>query len=159
MGLLSAASSILGVAGNVTSTVMSMGSTALQLGGKFVKSFPGKLAIGAVVGSILASKVTGGENIFSKIGSKHSEGFKSFFSSAKQSVATAALNGVASVTKAGEEISASDLAASRNTLQNMISTDADRGTPVAQAAPVAMYEQEPEPDQNTYTAAEPAYGG
>ncbi len=55
MGLITGASSLLTVAGGVASSVMSLGANALKLGGKFVKSTTGKIALGAGTVAILCS--------------------------------------------------------------------------------------------------------
>lgn len=155
MGIISGVTSLLGVAGNVSSTVMSMGASALSFGGKFVKSLPGKLLIGGAIGSVFLSALTGGKSkgLFGSLVEKVSGGFKNFIGAAKESVTTAALKTAVTVDNAGEQLSAS-----RDSLQNMISTDAERGTPAA-AAPAAPAVSEPETTQVTYAGTEPAYGG
>lgn len=55
MGVITGASSLLTVAGGVASTVLSLGAGALSLGGKFVKSTVGKIALGAGTVAILCS--------------------------------------------------------------------------------------------------------
>lgn len=98
MGILSGAAGILSTAADVASGVTKLGSNALSMGAKFIKSWPGKIAVGiGVAGLLTANPNNPGGTLFGKITS----GLKGLLSSAKDAIGnfigTGATKTVASV--------------------------------------------------------------
>lgn len=154
MGIITGAASLLGVAGKVSGTVLSLGAGALSGAGKFIKSPIGKLALGAGVMSFIVSKFSDNkeDTLFGKI----SSGFKGLWDTVKSTVGK-----FIGTTAAKAQVAAASVAestATRESLQEMIADDTaafESGSmPLAASAVPVADEYEATPEE----AAMQAYG-
>ncbi len=147
MGLITGAASILSTAADVAGGVAKLGSNAVSLGAKFIKSWPGKLILGAgLVSAVTANPNKPGGTVFGKIG----EGLKGLLNSAKEAIGNFMGKGAAqaAVAVTGAGITANQYSSE---LREMIETGATAKGELAGTEPAAPVAEAPAPEQAAVT--------
>lgn len=145
MGFITTGASLLSVAGGVAGSVLSLGSGALKLGGKFMKSTVGKLTLGAGVMAVVCSDPKKG-GFFGRLKESAGNFFKAIGATVGKAVTTKTAETVATLDHAGDSVnSLTASVAEADTPEAAVQAIADAGAaPPELAGLCAKADMEPE---------------